>query len=201
MYEHLASFLGGPPNEYHLRLYSEWAKHDWGMIITGNVQISKNHLSLARDMILPFPISANATKEEESVQAFRQLSDAIHGVYSVSGCPDETKRNKTLAIMQLNHTGRQAANFLGGKLPLRNPPLAPSAIRVGSGTHASFGSRVLNALIFQVPKEMSESDVESTMEAFVQGAVLAHRAGFDGVQLHAAHGCEFFVLPHVLYFS
>ena len=52
MYEHLASFFG-PPNLYHFDLYSEWAKHQWGMILTGNVEVSADHLTLGRDMITP----------------------------------------------------------------------------------------------------------------------------------------------------
>lgn len=35
MEEMLGSFGGGLPNEAHLRLYREWAKGGWGMIITG----------------------------------------------------------------------------------------------------------------------------------------------------------------------
>ncbi|KAF4619445.1 hypothetical protein D9613_005353 [Agrocybe pediades] len=177
MYEHLASFFGGPPNDYHLRLYSEWAKHDWGMIITGNVQIMKDHGTLGRDMAIPASLDA-----DELLQPFRELADAIHGVRSPC---DGMRRNKTLAIMQLNHTGRQAANVIGGRLPLK-PPLAPSAVRVGSGK--DLGSRMLNTLLFQVPQAMSHTDVCFVMDRFVDGAILAHRTGFDGVQLHAAHG-------------
>jgi 2,4-dienoyl-CoA reductase-like NADH-dependent reductase (Old Yellow Enzyme family) len=39
---------------------------------------------------------------------------------------------------------------------------------------------------------MSLADIDDAVEAFVRGAKLAKLAGFDGIQLHAAHGCECF---------
>lgn len=36
--------------------------------------------------------------------------------------------------------------------------------------------------------EMTKSDIQSMKDAFVDGAVRARKAGFDGVQLHVAHG-------------
>ena len=70
MYEHLASFFG-PPNLYHFDLYSEWAKHQWGMILTGNVEVSADHLTLGRDMITPKHIT------DENLVLFKKVS-AVH---------------------------------------------------------------------------------------------------------------------------
>jgi hypothetical protein len=50
MYEHLADFLGGPPNTYHHALYSSWYQHGWGMVLTGNVQVASSHFTLGRDL-------------------------------------------------------------------------------------------------------------------------------------------------------
>ncbi|KDR83598.1 hypothetical protein GALMADRAFT_235865 [Galerina marginata CBS 339.88] len=184
MYEHLASFAGGPPNEYHFRLYSEWAKYEWGMVVTGNVQIAQDHLTLGRDLVLPaFPFA------EDLLQPFRRLAESIHGLYPTRATIP-LKGNKTLAIMQLNHSGRQSSNFIGGRLPFQ-APLAPSAIPVGSGSDKSLASTVVNLTMFQTPKAMTESDIVSVVDRFVDGAKLAHLTGFDGVQLHAAHGCRF----------
>ena len=60
MYEHLADLFGGAPNDAHLTLYRRWAESHWGMIITGNVQVCSDHLSLGRDMVVP-PVLSQGT--------------------------------------------------------------------------------------------------------------------------------------------
>ena len=193
MYEHLASLFGGPPNSYHYDLYSEWAKHRWGMIITGNVEVSADHLSLGRDITIPKHIT------EENLVPFKKLSAAIHGLYSSQGTIPGNS-NQTLAIMQLNHPGRQSSNFIGGR-GLFKAPLAPSAVRVGGGgRQLGFMSSAIHALMFQTPRPMSHVDIDEMIQAFVRGAKVAHLSGFDGIQLHVAHGCEFHhlsVIRHV----
>ncbi|RDB27844.1 NADPH dehydrogenase [Hypsizygus marmoreus] len=168
MYEHLANFLGGPPNVYHYALYSKWSEADWGMIITGNVQVSNAHLSLGRDVVLPRHIT------EESLKPFRQWVSSIRGSTS------------PVAIMQLSHTGRQSTNIIGGRLPFQRP-LAPSAVPVKPKNLGWF-SDVLHAIMFQTPRPMSLADIDEVVRLFVRGARVALESGFDGVQLHAAHG-------------
>jgi len=185
MYEHLASFPGGPPNEYHLRLYSEWAKYDWGIVVTGNVQTTPDHLTLGRDTVLP-----TSEVTDERLLPFQKLAQSIHGLYphqspELARC---RRPNKTLAIMQLNHPGRQSTNFIGGRLPF-HAPSAPSPIPLGHGTNSSLTSRLVNFILFQKPRMMSHGDIQQVVKGFIDGAVTAYRAGFDGVQLHVAHGC------------
>ena len=185
MYEHLASFFGGPPNLYHYDLYSEWAKHHWGIIVTGNVEVSADHLTLGRDMTIPKHIT------DENLLPFKKLSAAIHGLYSSQGTMSGNS-NKTLAIMQLNHPGRQSSNFIGGRGPFK-APLAPSAVRLG-GHQLGFLSSAIHALMFQTPRPMSHVDITEMIQAFVKGAKVAHLSGFDGIQLHVAHGCKLYHL-------
>ncbi|KAF9448047.1 FMN-linked oxidoreductase [Macrolepiota fuliginosa MF-IS2] len=171
MYEHLSAFLGGPPNDHHLALYSLWSQYDWGMVITGNVQVSKSHLTLGRDLVVPDQLS-NA-----SVEPFKALADVIKG-------PD----GRTRAIMQLSHAGRQSTNFIGGRYPFERP-LAPSAISVGANTTVDDPlAGLAQSILFQTPKEMSIGDITEVVEGFVKGARLACESGFDGVELHVAHG-------------
>lgn len=56
-------------------------------------------------------------------------------------------------------------------------PVAPSAI-----SHAPSNAE------FQVPREMTSSDIAATIEAFAAAARRAEAAGFDVVEIHAAHG-------------
>lgn len=173
MYEHMSSFFGGPPNDFHYGLYSEWAKHGWGMIITGNVQVSPQHLTLGRDIVIPVTLN--------DLKPFERLAEVIHG---------GAEHTFSLAIMQISHAGRQSPNFIGGRPPFV-APLAPSPIRVGASHpgRSALGDLMFHTL-FQVPKEMTAVDILHVQSSFVRGALLAQKSGFDGVQLHAAHGCE-----------
>src|ERR1700691_625273 len=185
MYEHLADMFGGAPNSNHFSLYSRWARHGWGMIVTGNVQVSPKHLSLGRDVVIPASIS------EVTLEPFRNLAQAIHQerVHSENATDTSTS---PLAIMQLSHAGRQSPNVLGGRAPFV-PAFSPSPIALGTGKKdEGIISGLFHRLLFQTPQEMSLADIDDAVEAFVRGAKLAKLAGFDGIQLHAAHGCECF---------
>lgn len=190
LYEHLAKMYGGPPNEYHIGLYTEWAKHDWGMVITGNIQVSREHLTLGRDIVVPEVLN------KETLAPFKHLARTIHAkdsrVNEPSTCP--------LAIMQLSHVGRQSPNFIGGR-KLGVPPMAPSPVRLGSNKRIQSHDEVTCLIaqdtphpyfraLFQQPREMTVHDIKQVQQAFIRGALTALEAGFDGVQLHCAHGCE-----------
>jgi 2,4-dienoyl-CoA reductase (NADPH2) len=75
--------------------------------------------------------------------------------------------------MQINHPGRQMPAAMG------QDTLAPSAVALDMG---SFSKQ------FTAPKAMSEADIAAVQRRFVEAAVLAESFGFDGVQIHAAHG-------------
>lgn len=75
--------------------------------------------------------------------------------------------------MQLNHPGRQMPAALG------QPALAPSAVAMDLGALSKQ---------FAIPRTITEADIEAVIARFVRSAGLAERAGFSGVQIHAAHG-------------
>ncbi|MBK5355734.1 NADH:flavin oxidoreductase/NADH oxidase family protein [Pseudomonas sp. TH41] len=75
--------------------------------------------------------------------------------------------------MQLNHPGRQTMANLGQQA------WAPSAVALDLGGFSK---------MFAEPKPMSERDIEEVIQRFATSAALAEKAGFSGVQIHAAHG-------------
>jgi 2,4-dienoyl-CoA reductase-like NADH-dependent reductase (Old Yellow Enzyme family) len=71
---------------------------------------------------------------------------------------------------QIAHAGgRTRPDYIGGERPM-----APSAIQ-----GFSFGD---------TPREMTLADIQELIEAFANAARRVKEAGFDAVQLHAAHG-------------
>ncbi|WP_462174141.1 NADH:flavin oxidoreductase/NADH oxidase family protein [Pseudoalteromonas xiamenensis] len=83
------------------------------------------------------------------------------------------KSNGAQFWLQINHPGRQMPASLGQKT------FAPSAIEMDLGKLSKH---------FGVPYEMTEADIQDVLSRFVQTAKLAQQAGFDGVEIHAAHG-------------
>ena len=79
------------------------------------------------------------------------------------------KNSDSLFLMQIVHGGRQVRqrNFPG---PVWAPSPVPDPV---SKTE---------------PLEMKEIEVEEVIQSFIKAAVRAEEAGFDGVQLHTAHG-------------
>ncbi len=73
--------------------------------------------------------------------------------------------------LQLNHPGRQSSRVVSSR------PVAPSAVPMG----------MLPAMFAQ-PRVLDESQIRDIIHRFARSARLAADAGFDGVQVHAAHG-------------
>lgn len=81
--------------------------------------------------------------------------------------------NDTRVWMQINHPGRQVYRAMRGNV------WAPSAVPLNMGKHSG---------LFGQPKAMTQVDIDEIIERFACTASRAQAAGFDGVQIHAAHG-------------
>jgi 2,4-dienoyl-CoA reductase-like NADH-dependent reductase (Old Yellow Enzyme family) len=59
-------------------------------------------------------------------------------------------------------------------------------------------SEIKHLLIKTITKEMSKSEIKEVVQAFADAALRVKKAGFDGVQIHAAHGflLSMFLNPH-----
>lgn len=78
-----------------------------------------------------------------------------------------------LAIMQINHPGRQVFKTVN------KTAIAPSAIPLQLGRYSRQ---------FAQPQAASCEQIYTITQQFVTTAMRAQEAGFDGVQIHAAHG-------------
>ena len=87
-----------------------------------------------------------------------KIAEAVHNV-----------GNDCRIVLQLNHAGRQQA-----RPELANWAVAPSPI--------------FDVLMQRTPKALSLEEIEEIVECFALGVLRAREAGFDGVELHSAHG-------------
>lgn len=103
---------------------------------------------------------------EEQVDGWKKITKAVHD-------------KKGLIMLQLWHVGRISDPlFLGGELPV-----APSALKP-----AGHVSLVRPQKEYVTPRALELKEISVIVEAFRKGAENAKKAGFDGVELHAANG-------------
>ena len=151
--------VDGCPTDWHFVHYAERAKGGAGLVYTEMTCVS------AEARISPGCPGLYAPEHEV---AWRRLVDFVHAETAAKIC------------CQIGHAGRKASTQVGwedGDAPLPDgnwPIMAPSAL--------PWTAR--NA----VPRAMTRADMEAVTAAFVAATAMARRAGFDMVELHAAHG-------------
>lgn len=104
---------------------------------------------------------------EAQIESWRPVTEAVHA------------RGGKI-FMQVFHTGRIA---LPDFLPGHTQPLAPSAVRAKGQNYTDEGMKE-----FVTPREITKEEITQTVADFAAAATNAIKAGFDGVELHAASG-------------
>jgi len=72
-------------------------------------------------------------------------------------------------FLQISHAGRQTKPKLCGCEPLAPSPVYDPVFKV-------------------TPREMTDCDIQDMIQHFIHAGIRAQKAGFDGIQLHMAHG-------------
>ncbi|KAI1380628.1 NADH oxidase [Hypoxylon crocopeplum] len=149
----------GIPTPQLCMLYRHWGAGGWGTVVTGNIIVDPTHLEAPGNMILSS--SEKPLPGTPRFEGYRSLA--------ATG-----KRGGSVFLAQLNHPGRQT------EYALQPDPVSASDVQLTKG----FGARTR----YGKPHAASAQEIASIKEAFVHAAVYLEKAGFDGVQLHAAHG-------------
>lgn len=97
---------------------------------------------------------------DSDIEGLRKLVDAIHN-------------NKSKVIAQINHAGSSANSQITGF-----PTISASAV-VNTGVTGKNGI---------IPQEMTKADIDKVIQLFADAARRAKESGFDGVEIHSAHG-------------
>ena len=82
------------------------------------------------------------------------------------------KTNGSLIVGQVSHPGRQTP------AALQPHPISASAVQLVTPGNGPFG----------VPRAATREDLDSVIEGFAHAAEYLERAGYDGIELHGAHG-------------
>lgn len=149
----------GTPTDWHLIHYGERAKGGAGLVYTEMTCVS------ADGRITPGCPGLYAPEHEA---AWHRLTDFVHAETEAKIC------------CQIGHAGRKGSTQVGWEtmdapLSSGNWPLLSASAIPWSDDNA-------------VPKAMTREDMDAVTAQFVAAAEMADRAGFDMIELHAAHG-------------
>ncbi|WP_118133452.1 bifunctional salicylyl-CoA 5-hydroxylase/oxidoreductase [Oceanicella sp. SM1341] len=149
----------GVPTDWHFVHYAERAKGGAGLVFTEMACVSPE------GRITP---GCPGLYSPEAEAAWARLTAFVHEETSAKIC------------CQIGHAGRKGSTQLGfhkidAPLPEGNWPLiSASAIPYQPGN--------------QTPKAMDRAEMDTVREQFVAATEAAARAGFDMIEMHAAHG-------------
>lgn len=82
------------------------------------------------------------------------------------------KQHGMVQLIQLSHPGRQCPKGLNKET------VAPSAVPFSPMLATTFGT----------PRELREDEIQDIIQRFAKAAQVCEQAGFEGIQLHGAHG-------------
>eukprot|EP00928_Gymnodinium_smaydae_P066670 TRINITY_DN49647_c0_g1_i1.p1 TRINITY_DN49647_c0_g1~~TRINITY_DN49647_c0_g1_i1.p1 ORF type:complete len:420 (-),score=41.47 TRINITY_DN49647_c0_g1_i1:47-1306(-) len=159
------------PSSMHVEYYSQRATPG-GLIITEATNISPEAMGY---------LSVPGIWTDEQVEAWRRVVEAIHA-------------KGALCSMQLWHTGRISQPSFG-KHPLavnaeHKPSVSSSAVQM---VHPGTG-KPLRTVTYEgveeciAPRELQTNEMARLVADYQRAAINAKAAGFDAVELHAAHG-------------
>ena len=95
---------------------------------------------------------------DRHAEKLRRLTDAVHGL-----------ENGVKIFLQIHHAGARASSKVTGL-----QPVAPSALPPYPGA--------------ETPRALTKEEIKGLVQAHVDAAVRVKEAGFDGVDIHCAHG-------------
>ncbi|BDC45942.1 alkene reductase [Paraburkholderia terrae] len=154
-----ASQPGDIPNALMATYYAQRASA--GLIVTEGTPISPvgRGYSLTPGIYTP-----------EQIAGWSSVTQAVH-------------ENHGKIFVQLWHVGRRSHESIAGQTPVSASALKDPDKVYGPLPEGGFGM-----IETGVPRAMTLQDIQETIEEFVNAAAHAISAGFDGVELHGAHG-------------
>jgi anthraniloyl-CoA monooxygenase len=149
----------GMPNDWHLVHYGERAKGGAGMVTIEMTCVSPE------GRISPGCTGMYAPEHES---AWKRIVDFVHAETEAKIC------------CQLGHSGAKGSTRVGWEG--NDVPLPDGNWPVLSASNVPWSKDN------QIPRAMTRADMNQVRDQFVTAAEMANRAGFDMLELHAAHG-------------
>jgi len=153
------SAADGVPNDFHFVHYGERAIGGAGLLFTEMTCVSPE------GRISP---GCTGMWNADQLAAWKRIVDFVHA------------NSKAKICLQLGHSGGKGSTKLGWEG--NDVPLESGNWPVMSASDVPWSP------INQVPKPMTRADMEAVRKQFVTAVRMGLEAGFDMIELHAAHG-------------
>jgi 2,4-dienoyl-CoA reductase-like NADH-dependent reductase (Old Yellow Enzyme family) len=140
-------------------LYNTWSSANYGLLITGQVQIDSRYFSIAGDV---------CCREDSLSELILSLWREWASIAQKYGTP---------CIVQLAHSGRMSPAGAGNRLA-DMPALCPSSVPVKIGMGEGWLDKLALDKLLGTPKEMTLEEIDEVVEMFLNGARVAKEAGF-----------------------
>jgi 2,4-dienoyl-CoA reductase-like NADH-dependent reductase (Old Yellow Enzyme family) len=167
----------GIPSENLINSYKIWGEGGIGLILTGNIMIDYDQLEAmgmletqflrkgiysTDTIILGNPIipRTDNTFTGERFEAFKKMA-------SVS------KAHGSLIVGQVSHPGRQCENRI------QPNPVSASDVQLEGN---------IMGMNFNKPHAATDEEIARIIDGFAHSAEYLYKAGYDGIELHGAHG-------------
>ena len=153
------SAVEGTPNDFHFVHYGERAIGGAGLVFTEMTCVSPE------GRISP---GCTGMWNSDHVNAWKRIVNFVHA------------NSKAKICLQLGHSGSKGATRVGWEG--NDVPLSEGAWPVMAASDVQWSP------VNQVPRPMNRADMDLVREQFVDAVRMALEAGFDMIELHAAHG-------------
>ncbi|OLL25162.1 NADH oxidase [Neolecta irregularis DAH-3] len=151
----------GVPNAEYVQLYERWSKGGIGLIVRyDSPKIKKNNITSGNIMLYPDQLASagSALLHDNEDNRLEMFAKTVK----------VAKSHESVFIAQISHPGRQIQTLLN-----------PNPVSAGD-------VQMNNRTLYAKPRPLIE--IREIVEQFAITSELLYQAGFDGVQLHAAHG-------------
>jgi 2,4-dienoyl-CoA reductase-like NADH-dependent reductase (Old Yellow Enzyme family) len=148
----------GMPNDWHLVHLGARATGGAGLVFTEAAAVTAQGRISPRDA---------GIWNDEQAAGWQRITTFVRAQGAASG-------------VQLAHAGRKAST--------RVPWLGRGAVEPGDGGWQTVAPSPLGYADWPTPKELTVEDIAGVVRAFAVAAARADAAGFDVVEVHAAHG-------------
>jgi 2,4-dienoyl-CoA reductase-like NADH-dependent reductase (Old Yellow Enzyme family) len=152
------SAVEGVPNDWHLVHLGSFARGGAGLVLTEATAVSPEGRIS--------PVDTGIWNDEQ-VQAWIRVVDFVKGQGATAG-------------MQLAHAGRKAST--------RPPFEGRGWVSPDAGGWETVGPSAVGYPGLPEPRELSAEDIDRVVTDFARAAERAIAAGFDALEIHAAHG-------------